>query len=193
ALVVLAAPLLYNSRFLLVRTLGTALLVLLALGGLVPLVLDKVAPEPVRNEWQRAVALANNRCPSLWAMRPIAKLPPATIFTFGDLAPRLIAVTHHRAIIGPYHRNGEQIVDAMNFFRGSADEARALIAKYHADYVLICPMMSQATVFTSEAPDGFYGKLASGKAPAWLEPVPLPKNSPLMLWRVKPSGPGQPG
>ena len=118
-------------------------------------------------------------------MRPIAKLPASTIFTFGDLSPRLIAVTHHRAIMGPYHRNGPQIVDTMKFFRGTADEARVLADKYRADYVLTCPMMSQATVFMSEAPKGFYMQLERGKVPAWLEPVPLPKDSPLKLYRVK--------
>ena len=186
ALAVLIAPRLYNSRNIIVRTIGTTLLVLLALGGLVPLVVDQVAPDPVRNERQKAISRANNSCPTLAAMRPIAKLPAATIFTFGDLAPRLITVTHHRAIIGPYHRNGPQIVDAMKFFRGTPDEARVLAAKYRAQYVLICPMMSQATVFMAEAPRGFYVQLASGKVPAWLEPVPLPDGSPLKLWRVKP-------
>ena len=185
ALVVLLAPLLSNSRFLLVRTLGTTALVLLALGGLVPLMLDHVAPDPVKNERQRAIARANNACPSLRAMRPVAKLPQATIFTFGDLSPRLITVTHHRAIMGPYHRNGPQIVDTMKFFRGTPDEARVLADKYRADYVLTCPMMSQATVFTAEAPKGFYMQLERGQVPAWLEPVALPKGSPLKLWRVK--------
>ena len=185
ALVVLLAPMLYNSRFMLVRTLGTTALVLLALGGLVPLVLDHVAPDPVKNERQLAIAKANNSCPSLSAMRPIAKLPASTIFTFGDLSPRLITVTPHRAIMGPYHRNGPQIVDTMKFFRGTADEARVLADKYRAEYVLTCPMMSQATVFTAEAPKGFYMQLERGQVPAWLEPVALPKGSPLKLWRVR--------
>ncbi|WP_118858017.1 AcrB/AcrD/AcrF family protein [Sphingomonas mesophila] len=185
ALAVLVGPRLYNSRHMLVRTLGTTLLVLLALGGLVPLLLDQFAPNPPRTERQLAVARANASCPTLAAMRPIAKLPPATMFTFGDLAPRLIAITPHRAIIGPYHRNGPQIVDAMKFFRGTPDEARVLADKYRADYVLICPMMSQATVYMAEAPRGFYVQLASGRIPAWLDPVPLPEGSPLKLWRVK--------
>ena len=43
------------------------------------------------------------------------------VFTFVDLGPRLITVTHHDAVIGPYHRNGEQIADVMNAFRGDAD------------------------------------------------------------------------
>ena len=53
-------------------------------------------------------------------LRPIAQQPKGRVFTFLDTAPRLITVTHHHAITGPYHRNGEQIADVMKAFRGSA-------------------------------------------------------------------------
>ena len=33
------------------------------------------------------------------------------VFTFIDLGPRLIAVTQHDALGGPYHRNGMAIAD----------------------------------------------------------------------------------
>ena len=100
------------------------------------------------------------------------------VFTFVDLGPRLITVTHHNAVTGPYHRNGEQIADVMKAFRGSEAQARTIIAKYRSDYLLICPNMSTATIFRSEAPMGFYGQLVSGKVPEWLTPVSLPGNSP---------------
>jgi hypothetical protein len=110
--------------------------------------------------------------------------PKGIVFTFVDLGPRLIATTHHNAIIGPYHRNGEQIADVMNTFRGDATQAHRLIRKYRSDYLLICPDASTTTIFMSEAPGGFYGQLVKGKVPAWLTPVPLPKDSPYKMWRV---------
>ncbi len=185
ALVAVLAPLAFSSRYSVVRVLGTSLAVLAGLGALVPLVVDYVAPEKAQTARDKAVNKANSQCPSLRAMRPVAKLPPAIIFTFADLSPRLITVTHHRAIMGPYHRNQQQIVDTMLFFRGTPDNARALAAKYRADYVMTCPMMSQATVFMSAAPKGFYAQLARGQVPSWLEPVDLGKNSPLRLWRIR--------
>ena len=96
----------------------------------------------------------------------------------------MITVTKHNAIIGPYHRNGEQIADVMNAFRGSPDQARALIAKYRADYLMTCPNSSTTTIFQSEAPTGFYAQLVKGQVPAWLTPVPLPADSPFKLWKV---------
>ena len=183
-LVAILAPIAFGSQNSVVRVLGTSLAVLAGLGALVPLAIDYVAPTKAQTLRDKAIANANSQCPSLKAMRPVAKLPAATIFTFADLSPRLITVTHHRAIAGPYHRNQQQIIDSMLLFRGSADNARALLAKYHADYLMTCPMMSQATVFMAAAPKGFYVQLEKGQVPAWLERVDLGKDSPLKLWRV---------
>ena len=185
-LVAILAPMAFTSKNSVVRVVGTALAVLCGLGALVPLAVDYIAPDKPPTVRDKIIGKANASCPSMRAMRPVAKLPEATIFTFADLAPRLITVTHHRSIMGPYHRNGEAIVDSMMLFRGSPDNARRLLAKYHADYLMTCPMFSQATVFSAEAPKGFYVQLDKGQVPAWLEPVDLGPKSPLKLWRVKP-------
>ncbi len=184
ALIVLAVPRLSNSRFMLVRVFGVVLLVLAAMGALVPLAIDKGFPKDPPDAREKKLAKANRSCPRLAAMAPLQKLPPATIFTFSDLSPRMIVITHHRGIIGPYHRNGEAIVDSMLFFREDAANARRLVDKYRADYVMTCPWMSQSTVFASETPKGFYMQLEKGQVPGWLQPVPLPKDSPLKLWKV---------
>jgi hypothetical protein len=120
----------------------------------------------------------------MWGYRPVALQPQGMVFTFVDLGPRLITVTHHNAVTGPYHRNGEQIGDVMNAFRGNADQAHRIIAKYHSNYLLVCPKSSTTTIFMSEAPKGFYGQLARGEVPTWLTPVALPKDSPFRMWRV---------
>ena len=183
ALVWILAPRAFASNNTLVRVFGTTLVVLAGLGAAGPLVLDNV-PQKQRTSREIAIANANTNCPSLWAMRPVALQPQGMVFTFGDLAPRLITVTHHRSIIGPYHRNEEQILDMMHAFRGSADQARAIIAKYRSDYLLICPMMSQSTVFRAEAPKGFYAQLEKGQVPAWLQPIDLGPKNPMKMWKV---------
>jgi hypothetical protein len=183
ALVVILAPRLFGSSNSLVKILGTTLVVLGGLGAAVPLVLEYV-PQKKQTPRDRAIANANANCPSLWAMKPVAEQPPGVVFTFGDLAPRLITVTRHRSITGPYHRNGEQILDMMHAFRGSADQAHAILKKYRSDYLLICPMMSQSTVFKAEAPKGFYVQLDQGKVPPWLQPIDLGPKNPMKMWRV---------
>ena len=157
--------------------------VILLVAMLMMSMIDQI-PQPPRTQREIAIANANRNCASLWGMRPVARQPKGIVFTFGDLSPRLIAVTHHRANIGPYHRNGEAIIDVMKAFRGTPDQARALVRKHRADYLLICPMMSQSTVFSSAAPNGFYVQLAKGKVPAWLQPIDLGKDSPMKMWKV---------
>jgi hypothetical protein len=120
------------------------------------------------------------------ALRPIALQPKGYVLTHVDLGPRLITVTHHDAVAGPYHRNYRDIVDTMRAFRGTAEEARQTVAKRGIDYVLICPNISESTIYATQAKNGFYVQLVKGQVPAWLEPVTLPAKSPYKMWRVKP-------
>ena len=66
----------------------------------------------------------------------------------------------------------------------SAGQARAILAKYRADYLLICSNSSTTTIFMAEAPKGFYAQLQRGQVPGWLTPIALPADSPFRLWKV---------
>jgi hypothetical protein len=184
ALTWIAVPWAQRSRRGVVRIFGTVLMTVIGFGAAVPAASTFFPPE-IKSERMKAVDTANSRCPSLAGMRAVAQQPKGIVFTFVDLGPRLITITHHNAVTGPYHRNGDQIADVMNAFRGSEPQAHAIITKYRSNYLLVCPNMATATIFTSEAPKGFYSQLVHGKAPAWLEPVALPKDSPFRMWRVK--------
>jgi hypothetical protein len=167
----------------LVRSLATSAVIVICAGAIVPVVVSFI-PEEKATPYEQSIGKANNLCNSLWGMHAIALQPKGMVFTFIDLGPRLIAVTHHDAVGGPYHRNGQQIADVMNAFRGSADQAHRLIAKYHSNYLLTCPNSSTTTIFMAETPKGFYAQLAHGQVPNWLQPVQLPKDSPFKMWRV---------
>ena len=172
----------FASRYLPVRVLGTVAAFLLVSGILAQQALTFIPQKP--KPGMKRVNEANRLCPTLWALRPVAQVPRGRVLTFVDLGPRLITVTHHDAVAGPYHRNGRDIVDVMRAFRGSAENARATVERRRIDYVLICPGLSESTIYASEAKGGFYTQLAAGRAPAWLEPVKLPAKSPYRMWRV---------
>ncbi len=185
-----------ESRFLPVRTVLPAI-ALLTCSGLYAAVLEAVLP-PTRS---RSVAgpppppgaktpptaseRANRRCPTIPALRSIARQPKGIVFTFIDAGPRLITLTHHAAVAGPYHRNAQAILDVEHAFRGTPDDAHAIIAAHRADYLLICPHMSEATIYQAEAPGGFYARLAGGWTPDWLTPIALPASSPWKMWRLR--------
>jgi hypothetical protein len=167
------------------RVLGLGVVLVLCAGALVPIALKVIPPKPV-TERDRAIGNANRLCASMWGLRPVALEPKGRVMTFVDLGPRLITLTHHDAVTGPYHRNAEQIVDVMRFWRGDAENALRTVRKYRSDYVLSCPMASSSTIFMAEAPEGFYAQLEKGEVPDWLEPVVLPEGSPYRMWRVVP-------
>jgi hypothetical protein len=183
ALVWFLVPFVWNAKYSWMRVIGTLSVVVIGAGAILPFTLNFI-PEPKRTPAEAAIGRANSLCNSLWGYHAVALQPKGMVFTFIDLGPRLITVTHHDAVTGPYHRNGQQIADVMNAFRGSADQAHTIVAKYHSNYLMTCPNSSTTTIFMSEAPKGFYAQLARGQVPNWLTPVQLPKDSPFRMWRV---------
>ncbi|HEX7876192.1 MAG TPA: hypothetical protein VF489_06360 [Sphingobium sp.] len=130
-------------------------------------------PRPAAKGRMQAINKANGQCRTLPALEVLNQLPPATIFTMVDLGPRIIATTHHSAIAGPYHRNGQTILDVHHAFDGPADAFRAIAGRHHATYLLICPGFPEGTVYQARSPRGFYAGLMRGTVPSWLKPVPL--------------------
>lgn len=177
-------PIFWKSKYPALRAAGASIALLVGIGAAVPAIVDLI-PEGKATPYEASIGRANNLCASLWGLHPIALEPRGLVFTFVDLGPRLITLTHHDAITGPYHRNWRQIVDVMHAWRGSAEQAHQIIVdKYHSNYVLSCPNSSTTTIFMSEVPKGFYGQLEHGQVPKWLQPVRLPDDSPFKMWRV---------
>ncbi len=114
-----------------------------------------------------------NRCRTLPALQPLDQLPAATIFTLVDLGPRLIAVTHHSAISGPYHRNGTAILDIHHAFDGSPETFRKIAAAHGATYLLVCPGFAEGTIYQARSRNGFYARVLRGEKFDFLEPVTL--------------------
>jgi hypothetical protein len=157
----------------------------LLFSGLVPQYAATLVPADPPTKGRVAVRQAGGRCPTLRALRPIALLPKGNVLTHVDLGPRLISVTHHNAVAGPYHRNGADILAVNRAFRGSPDQARRTIEQRRIDYVLICPNISESTLYRADAPNGFYMQLVRGRVPGWLQPIALPQGSPYRMWRVR--------
>jgi hypothetical protein len=179
-------PRLRANNNMLVRVFGTTAAFMLVSGLWAQLVIGQLPNPNVSTPRMKLVNKANSSCPTMPALRPIALLPKATIMTFVDLGPRLVTVTHHNAIAGPYHRNGDAILDIQKVFRGQPAEAREIMKRHGATMLLICPNMSESTIYAVQNPKGFYVQLAKGQVPDWLESVALPARSPYKLWRVKP-------
>ncbi len=184
ALAWMAFPWFRRQRSILVRVLGPVLGFVLVSGFFASLMVSYL-PIDRPSARMKKINHASRVCPTIPAMKPLNKLKPQVVFTFVDLGPRLITITHHDAVAGPYHRNGEAILDVQHAFGGSPEQFRKLAKKHHATLLLVCPNMPESTVYRARSPGGFYDQLAHNKKFDWLDPVPLPKGSPLRLWRIK--------
>jgi hypothetical protein len=174
-----------GHRLMVVRVFGTVGAAL-AVSGLFAGLIVQYIPDPTpQNKVTRVVNNASGRCATVASLRPLNLLPPAVIFTHVDLGPRLITVTHHYAIAGPYHRNGDAILDVHHAFTGPAAGFLPIAGKHHARYLLTCPNIAESTIYRSRNPNGFYGQLSRGTIFPWLEPITMPKGSPLKLWRIR--------
>ena len=133
-----------------------------------------------------AIKKANGRCRTQPALAVLDQLPAATIFTMVDLGPRILATTHHSALAGPYHRNGATILDVHHAFDGKPETFRAIAAKHHATYLLVCPNFPEGTIYQARSPGGFYADLMRGRRPDWLVPVELRTSMtlPYQLYRI---------
>lgn len=128
------------------------------------------------------------RCRTRPALKPLDQLAPATIFTMVDLGPRIIALTKHSVIAGPYHRNEEAILDIHHAFDGSPEQFREIAAKRGATYLLYCPNFPEGTIYQRRSPTGFYARLARGENFSFLTPVKLdyPSELPYRLYKIEP-------
>ena len=197
ALAWLIVPVTLNHGSPIVRVLGTAGAVLVVSGSFAPLVMKPLSlnlfgyqlvnysPPNRPSAYVRRVNRATGRCMTGSALTPLNRLPAQTIFTFVDLGPRLITLTHHSAIAGPYHRNGDAILDVQHAFGRAPGQARAIMHRHRATLLLVCPDMAESTIYRARNPGGFYDQLAHGTRFAWLEPVALPRGSPLRLFRIR--------
>ncbi|WP_088310359.1 hypothetical protein [Novosphingobium sp. B 225] len=160
---------------------GVLGLAMLVMPGVPLLALNKLtAPKPAP-----LVDLGAQQICDLPAAAPaLARLPAGTVFTQIDLGPQLLAFTAHRVVATAHHRAPAAMHDLIAASIQSADQARPLLARYDARYVLVCPGLIEVGNYRRNAPQGFVPQLAEGKAPVWLKPLPLPKESGLMLWEV---------
>jgi hypothetical protein len=174
-----------RQRLMLVRVLGIAGSFAIITGAIVTEAAGWWTGEEPPTPAGQAINNANWRCPQPWALRPVALQPKGLVLTFVDLGPRLVTMTHHDAITGPYHRNVQAILDVQRAFRGDVANAKAIVDRRGVDYVLICPNMSESTLYRADAPKGFYVELSENRVPDWLEPVQLPQDTPFRMWRVR--------
>jgi len=115
---------------------------------------------------------------------PLAGLARTGILAPLDIGPRLLLATPHHVVGTGHHRGARAIHDVIATFRGSAEDAHRLVERRGIGFVALCPALAEARNYAGRAPNGLAAQLIEGRPPAWLEPVAIPGDGSLKVWRV---------
>lgn len=152
---------------------------------LVPGVAIGLAGEAVMRQPARPSSAALCKLPK--ALPALGRVPTTIILSGLDLGPAILVNTPHTVVATAHHRASDAMRDLLVAFLGPDHGARAIMARRGATMVVICPTDGEAQLYSRLAPDGFMAHLIAGKAPAWLEPMPLAASGGIRMWRVRPA------
>lgn len=128
------------------------------------------------------------------AGRALDHLPPATILAPLDIGPTLLTYSRHRVVATGHHRAAPAMRDAIAAFTGTPAEARAIVLRHGARYILLCPALPEVINYRDHAPTGFTAQLMRGQVPGWLRPVRLDPRTGVLVSEVIQAPPAdQPG
>jgi hypothetical protein len=119
-------------------------------------------------------------CPVTALARHLGSAPelqdrPRRILACGFHGPEILYRSRHEVIATPYHRNAQGLRDAHAFFTAADEaEAHAIARRRGADLVAICPGSYEETDCFEARGAPFHRRLAEGRAPDWLTPLPAP-------------------
>ena len=113
---------------------------------------------------------AASACTGAPSHAALAALPAGTVLAISNLGAPILAYTPHRVLAGPYHRNVDGNLAALDLLMGAPEEAEEQARRLGIDYVAVCPGNGETSAIASWAPQGLLARLAAGEVPAWLEP-----------------------
>jgi hypothetical protein len=117
--------------------------------------------------------------------RLFAEVPPGLVMAPLFYGSTVLMLSAHDVVGGPYHRNGQAILDTINATHQPPDAAKRIIDARGVDYVAACAASLESAIAVNRAPDGLIADVLAGKDPAWLVPVPAREATALRLWQVK--------
>ena len=128
--------------------------------------------------------LSAKRCEAKDDYGALGAMPATTVLAISNLGAPILSNTHHRALSGPYHRNVDGNLSALDAFMGSATGAEAVVRANHVGLVVLCRGNDETGSLAGWAPAGFLATLMHNDAPGWLQLLPDTVGKPLEIYRV---------
>jgi hypothetical protein len=118
--------------------------------------------------------------------RDLAAMPAENVLAISNLGASMLRYTPHRVLAGPYHRNLDGNLAALNAFIEPPDRGAEIASSNNIGLLALCPGNAETAFLAKRAPGGLLAELLAGRAPDWLEIVPESKGKPIELYRVLP-------
>ena len=138
---------------------------------------------PLTHGFEQRMAMSQKRRAQYAALK---NMPSTTILTPIDLGAPVIFWTRHSLVATPHHRNKDAMADSIRIFAGDPAKAETLVRQHGATLIVFCRTANDLTKYRHARKDALAAQLYAGKAPGWLEAVPIASRAGLSVWRVKP-------
>ena len=159
-----------------------AMLFLVMPGSWLSALMDIWPTPQTAQEVQREKSLA--ACESAQSVAALGALPVGQFIAPFDMAPMILARTEHSVLASSHHRNARAMHDHIQVFRSPPAVAHRLLNKRGIDYVAVCAGEEELADYVRKDPDGLWARMAKGKVPDWLVPLPVMGKG-IRVWRVR--------
>ncbi len=128
---------------------------------------------------------AGEACRSPATIHALDVLPKSLLMAAIDMGSDILADTDHAVLAASYHRNNHGNGELVRAMLARPDEARKIAEGSGAAYLVFCPARAEFAGYAAGNPDGLAAALLAGRAPDWLEPVSVPPEAPLKVYRIR--------
>jgi hypothetical protein len=115
----------------------------------------------------------------------LARLPVGVIATDIDFGSFVLALTPQAVVAAPYHRLGDGILAAYRIFALAPEEARPILARVGATYVVTCGAHAPPGLDAQQRAASLWGRLQAGAPPKWLERMPAQPGDRFGVYRIR--------
>jgi len=118
-------------------------------------------------------SLSQISCTSEIAVNVLKDTKSGHVISDLNTSTALLVHTNHTVEGGSYHRNSESILNVLNFFQGSFEEAKEIADKSDADFVVIC--RDNIPPQSDNAKSILVNAIATNQLPEWLKLISKPE------------------
>jgi hypothetical protein len=130
--------------------------------------------------------LAAEKCYKRADYTQLATMPTGNVLVISNLGASVLRYTQHSVLAGPYHRNMDGNIAALEAFIGTPAKALEIARANDIGLVAFCRGNTETGFLAKRAPQGLLAGLLAGSVPDWLDVIPESRSKPLELYRVLP-------